>query len=343
MRVFLCWLCLSGLLVPSNPLREQGLRACGAMGRSAVAGRVLRPGRTRKPPKVAAGTGVRLKPVQCGPAVCIRGGYMTKPCVLDTVEVDGRAFVKISKKEAWLCLSASGKGERTKPLSRTRLVDVLEKEVLSRSRGPNPDNGALLDFDLDEIPVDATSTSKRSKTSSGRRQLSTRSGRGRRGPGRALAGRIAAPVIEVSVGDPSSPSQQLVFHCLAGPPPGRSGSSPWLLVDDVTKLVQALIGEVETGGVTFIPNASQTPKPFWSERDNCWICRAYLPNGAARRKSMSVSRFADEGDPSMMDEPVKRRPLSPSEWQSAKQRVLQEITQWQDRAHDGFSDSGEEE
>ena len=119
---------------------------------------------------------------------------------------------------------------------------------------------------------------------------------------------------------------------LSAPPKGRTANAPWLHVGDLAWLVDTLANQVHNGGVDFVPSPSSLRKPFYSERDRAWICRAKTPAGDLLRKTLTIPLFDRDGATSS----GPRRPLTSAEFNDMKQSKLQEILNWQEAVEAGI-------
>lgn len=276
------------------------------------------------------------------PAVCVRGyslvgGLLKKPTHLDVEILGGEAFTKLTKNQAWLCMAASGKARGLQPLARTDVIEILASMVADAAGGGA--GPAIAD------PAGASSSRLREPSGTGPSMaafdLDGDANKGplprRRGARRANNSKAARPLAQpltLDLPPELTTDQTSQVRCLSGPPRGRSGNAPWLHVDDLGWLVDKLADQVRNGGVSFVPSPSSLRKPFWSERDHSWICRAKAPGGDLIRKSLAVPIFQEEGLEQVSRS--SRRPLTESEWQHAKQKKLAEIEEWQEAVEGGF-------
>ena len=116
-------------------------------------------------------------------------------------------------------------------------------------------------------------------------------------------------------------------RCLSRCPTGRPQHSIFVDVGVVPWLISVLRAQVETGGVAFQPRACGLRKPWWSERDRAWICRAKSPGGDLFKKSITVPIFIENG--------TTKRPITKNELDHFKMEKKAEIEEWQSRVEDG--------
>ena len=321
-------------------------RACAAM--------VASPSACQSPPRMKAARGkgkakgkakaVTKKVNKAGwkPATCVQGyeivgGFLKKPVHLDVEMVANQPFAKLSKNEAWLCMAASGKARGLQPLARTDVIEKLSTMVAESAEGGDG-------------PADSTSSRSREAPgkATGMRALgldeeaspapmNRRGRRSRKPTSRPKAQKKGPPsVLEVELPPELATDGKLQVRCLSGPPRNRIGGAPWLHVDDLGWLVDKLADQVINGGVSFVPSPSSLRKPFWSERDHSWICRAKAPGGKVLCKSMAVPFFEGEGHITPNTSMSSRRPLTASEWKHARGQKLAEIEQWQEAVEAGL-------
>jgi len=253
----------------------------------------------------------------------VDGGCLPKPQHVAMHTFEGQHFVKVVKSEYWLCVAASGKHRDKKPLSRTDLIEKLCASVAAEtsSESPSPSRSGGVRNGMDGLGLDepvAAGTSP--QTSKHRSRVSRASYSGQR----ACEAKRQQHIVTVAA--PGNTSDELVKHvrCLAFPPKGLKNQRDciFLHIDDLPWLIESLAGQVARGGVDYDPEASQLRKPYWSNRDGAWICRAMSPNGELMRKSCSVPVF-------VTDRHGARRALSSAEYAQVRDDMLAEIQEWQ--------------
>lgn len=267
--------------------------------------------------KKAAVTGWRT--LACTEGFSVSGGFLKKPQFLNVSRVLGHPFAKVDKREGWLCMAASGKGCGVQPLSRTTLIEKLlemfqaaEEEKLSpRSRDSMA--GLVRDGDNGCVTPPKGATRRRSRA---------------KPPG----------IVEVPV-----PACASCLAGLDGPPEGKvrlarvpachAKNVVHVHLDDLPWVINTLRWQVLNGGVDYIPEANPMTKPWWSQRDHCWTCRAYPPNGEVMKKSITVSRRVEHENAA-----GNGRLLTPQELQVEKSRVYEQLNRWREDVEAGLID-----
>ena len=274
--------------------------------------------RAKRPSTGAGG----WKPVVCTAGFLVKGGFLKKSIAVETFNFQGTDFVKVNKNEQWVCLAASGKSRGKTPLVRTGLIEDLA-QMLADTRGDQLDSQSSRSWDdsagigglgLDDAPAVVAPKVAAKGTGGGKKGASKRK----------------APPLEV-LRIPLPPELQAAeveeVRCLSRCPTGRPQHSIFLDVSAVPWLISVLKAQVDTGGVAFQPRACGLRKPWWSERDRSWICRAKAPSGDLFKKSISVPIFIENG--------ATKRPITKDELDHLKTEVKAEIEEWQSRVEDG--------
>ena len=119
----------SSLSTPPRRSRSRG----AAMRQQAQ--RLTKPA-IKKPAKNKGHATSQLKPVLVESALVLKGGHLRKAMSLESVVFEGESFVKLTKREAWLCQVAAGKARGLDPLSRTTLMDDLGAALRSALLDP---------------------------------------------------------------------------------------------------------------------------------------------------------------------------------------------------------------
>ena len=278
----------------------------------------------KKPAKNKPSGPAQLKPVALQSALVLKGGHLRKPMTMDTFTFEGQAFVKLTKREAWLCQVAAGKARGLDPLSRTTLMDDLAASLRSGSRADASASApaAAKADPMRALGLDEAVTDEAMLT--GLRYV------GKKKP------KAAKPQI-VKVAPPASasrvsggPSQVSLLTRAPGGAALRQGVL--LHVDHVPWAVEVLLLQVKEGGVTFVPPESRLREPWFALGESTWRCRAMAPNGDVLRKRIKV--------PLVLEEVASgsKRMLTRVEYQKLKKEKLGEILAWREHVQQGFSD-----
>jgi hypothetical protein len=247
--------------------------------------------------------------VKTADGVGIQGGFATRPVFAPVVRHKGEPFVKVSKQEQWLCHVAGGQAKGLAPLKRTTLLETLREKAYKNSEalaGSEEPMDAMVGFGLDDddlmpaLPV----SSRKNATGDG----------------------VSAKPVSIvlpGIGDP--------IVCLDGPPQGRTGKALWVHANSVATVVRILGEQVANRGVEYSPPETTVRKPWWCQKDRCWVCRAKHPSGRLLRKKASVPEFD-------MEQSGARRPLSQGAFARLKESKLKEIEQWQEDVEAGLID-----
>lgn len=269
-----------------------------------------------------------FKPVSTDMSFVVCGGLLRKPVCVDIAHFDGDKFVKITKREAWLCQLIAGKARGLDPLSRTTLIEQLSqglKDTMSRAPAGTAMPGApssqaavedpMLALDLDDAEAVAPPAPKTKKLQSN-----------------------APVVVHVPA---KSPYEDAPCASSGGPPTLKMLSRApkaaalrhgiYLHVDLLPWCCQKLRLQYEQGGVTYSPPDASLRQPWFSRSDCAWYCRAKTPAGGIVRKKVAVPTFSETGP--------ARRSLSFKEFASAKQEKLAAIKEWREAIQLGFAET----
>ena len=298
-------------------------------GKPLQRGRILKSTRKARP----SGSGAWRPPI-CTTGIAITGGFLRTPQFLNPHVVEQQQFVKINKSEGWLCLAATGKGRQLKPLQRTSVLETLSDIVLSkqatgnepgrrssRLRESDPIAALGLDEELPDEALAALSTNRRGRFAALRSKPRTRGG-GRK-PARN------PEVVTICLPPDLVRGEKQQVRMLSSPPKGYRTESAWMHVEDLGWLIGVLAEQVRDGGVDFVPSPSQLRKPYFSERDRSWVCRAKKPDGTLLRKRLAIPLFSSDGSRN------GRVPLTRQEYDDWREAKLREITEWQENIEEG--------
>lgn len=251
----------------------------------------------------------KFAPVTLVDGVGVLGGFLKKPAFVLCERVGGEAFLKINKRESWLCHAAAGKAAGCAPLARRTLFDDMATLVQRAAAAvplqappPSPDRSdAMAGFGLDDdLPA-----ARPPKNSMG-----------------AAKAKLGPRVVEVILPPRlrGSGDQQSV-RCLDGKV--RSGTNGFYIhLDAVGWVIETLGRQVVGGGVEFVPPETKLAQPFFASRDHSWVARARHPNGERVRKALKVPLSIITGQGT-------KRNLSTAEYKELKHVKLQEIREWQ--------------
>lgn len=266
----------------------------------------------------------QMKPVQVESALVLKGGHLRKAMSLDPVPFDGQQFVKLSKRESWLCQVAAGKARGLDPLSRTSLTDDLAASLRSKTQEDEQTSAhasqkadPMHALGLDEaVTDDARRASLQQKVT---KQPKAKKPNIIMVKAPSYASRASGGPVQVSL--------------LTRPPRGPPLRQGVLLhVDHIPWAVDILLHQVKQGGVDFSPPESKLREPWFALDESSWRCRAKTPSGEIVRKRIMV--------PLVLDNFVGggKRVLTKAEYQKMKQEKLDEILEWRERVQQGFSD-----
>ena len=253
----------------------------------------------------------KFAPVTLVDGVGVLGGFLKKPAFVLCERVGDEAFLKINKREAWLCHAAAGKAAGCAPLARCRLFDdmaTLVQQVAAavplQAPPPIPDPpDAMAGFGLDDdLPPPPCRKPKNSQ-----------------GPAKAKLGPRVVEVILPPRLRGSGDRQSV--RCLDGK--CRSHMNGFFIhVDAVGWVIELLGRQVVNGGVDFVPPETKLAQPFFASRDHSWVARARNPSGEIVRKTISVPI-------SVVTAQGAKRNLTAVEYKEFKKAKLEEIREWQ--------------
>lgn len=266
-------------------------------------------------PKNKKGTVGKDVPFRCEEAFVVSGGKLAKPMAVECFRHEGLAYIKVSKREAWLCHACAGKARGTDPLARTRLIEdivaALRTAKSDESRAGDAPADSMAGLGLDDYTVASSAPLPR---------------RGRKGQPKVPLESVIATVPMRQQG--GSVAQ---VRCLNKAPGGaKCTKSIYILCDQVPWLVAALAAEVARGGVDFEPPEATLRQPWWAPRERAWKCRAKSLEGSVVRKHVAVPTHI------VSDRGVKR-PMSDGEFKACKAAKLQDILSWRDQVESGFA------
>lgn len=258
-------------------------------------------------PVEAAHISSKWAPAGLVDGVGVLGGFLKKLAFVICERVGGEAFLKVAKRESWVCHSAAGKAAGCNPLARCMLFDDMASLVQCAAaaaplEGPPlsaDQQDSMAGFGLDEdLPAPAPPKNV------------TRAAKAKLGP----------QVVEVLLPPRLRGSgNQLSVRCLAGKL--RAGAGFYIHTDALGWVIEILSRQVLGGGVEFVPPETKLSEPFFATRDACWVARARGPDGEPVRRSLRVPRVSTaEG---------LKRTLSTAEYKELKRCKLGEIKEWQ--------------
>jgi len=224
---------------------------------------------------------------------------------VDYVRFTEKAFVKISKREAWLCHCVAGKARGLDPLARTKVLDELIKGCANGGGRDDAPADPMAALGLDDDPVGEAALPMRASKKSN------------------------VVVYDLSVKSPLVKGQFHIVRCLSRPPgkPLPRGTV-YVMSDDLPWVIHALTHEVQAGGVEYEPEDTTLRQPYWMPKVSAWRVRAKLPDGTVLRRQISVPRIVAQ------DLGCKRS-LSDSEFRRSKEAKLLERCAWRDDVEAG--------
>jgi hypothetical protein len=246
----------------------------------------------------------KWKPIACQPGFVVHGGLLKKPAAVDMVEKGGESYIKVNKRDNWVCQVVAGKSCGGHPLQRTSVIEALLSGVESLNGG-RPEfgyHGEQQDSGVGGSPLpggrdvpqeivdmgygDVIDCSLMPAVKCGSRKQAV--------PGQMRCRRQAVPC-DVDLGLPFGREHGDPVRVLSCMPNGRATKGTVLIhVDDVPWLLAQLSGEVASGGVDYHPEESLMRRPYFSHRDRCWVVRAKTPAGVCKRKSFAVPAYSED-------------------------------------------------
>ena len=252
--------------------------------------------------------------VKVATALAVTGRATRKTFVVDSVDFEDNRYIRLHKKETWLCHVVAGKGEHLNPLSRSSLLELGWRLVNASDDNEDPEEED--DF-LDTL--NEPSSSSPSPPSCKRRSsaLDGPSAKRRTGRGAVKKNTLDPGVKEAKV------SADLTVRILLNPPGKNKGAarSLWLDQRDLPLFLAFMQKEVVKGGVDYEPQDSALRLPFWVPRDFCWTARTKDADGSTIRKSFFVRRFGSIDG--------KRVLQDAAQIASQKQEAYQRALEWQ--------------
>lgn len=255
----------------------------------------------------------KWKAVQLVDGVGVVGGFLKKPTWVAVVRHEGESFVKVGRRESWLCVAASGKSSGQNPLQRCATFEELHRmvqeaasaEIAARSLGNEAPKDGMAGFGLDEeAPAEAQLKKGKGSRKKSEDPVIVRL---------SLPPRLRGDGVRDAV-------------CLANKT--RSGHCFFLHTNRIEWLIELLGHDVRQGGVQYSPPDSKLGEPFFATRDQSWVARAKTPDGEFIRKTLRV--------PVVAQDPMgQKRALSADEFQEFKRQKLEELKQWQDDVRNG--------
>ena len=242
----------------------------------------------------------------------VAGGMLKKRVCVDSISFAGQTFLKLDKRENWLCQMVTGKSRGANPLQRTKLLDALRE--LAASAASSPLRADAMDaLGLDDAPRDApvarVDAVSRTKAHSSLRLLPPD---------------VRAGLMPTRLRGPSDHSAAVLSRA-PGKPPLRQ--SVWLSAADLGWAVAYLHAEVQSGGVDYEPPSPDTRMPYFRHRDRCWVIRAKTPAGDIRRKTLTV--------PLTVPGAAGKRALSRAEFDAERHRAASALIDWRDLVERG--------
>lgn len=278
--------------------------------RCAQGGTARKP-RVARPTKAKTKTAVKSKPFACQESFVVSGGKLRQPMAVEFYRHDGVAYIKVSKKEAWLCFAAAGKARCTDPLARTTLIEDVAAAV---------SKATLDDEEMRVAPADAMA-------GLGLDEEVSPPVRGERGTSRKQP---IAPVV-AQLGGAAAGGVPHQVQCLnRNPNGGKVGKAAYIHCDHLPWVVKTLTEQVERGGVSYEPPDTTLRQPWWDLRERAWKCRAKGLDGKMIRKSVHIPNFV------LTDRGCKR-PMNDAEFKEHKRAKYEELIAWRDEIQSGFS------
>ena len=242
------------------------------------------------------------------------GGLLRKPMFVPVERVFDEPFVKLSKREGWLCHAVCGKASGLNPLGRTAALDTLVAQV-AKVAGVDCDT-AFLGRELDAMAElglddDVARVGPRKKTKKGDKKV-----------------KPSPKVVELEL--PPRLRANGVDRVKCAVHVRHARNTLMLHLDHLGWAIDLLAHEVESGGVNFEPDGPSLREPFWACRDRAWVARARAPSGELLRKSISIPVFSPTA--------AGKRVMTASEFHDMKRVKLEEIKEWQVAVNQGDVD-----
>lgn len=285
----------------------------------------------RRAPKAKAQSpkGPAWKAIACAEQLVVSGGLLKRPQVVDTMAIADDQFVKLNKRDSWLCQMVTGKCQSSAPLARTRMIELLSEAIeqhlpaaAARPQQPSHSRGVEglgLDDDEEEPPVVVERVSKRGRRQRGPSIIQVEKPTAF-GPDRSSSRRSAGPS--------HSRGTVTVLSCA---PTGRTGKkSLWIHRSDLEWALCYLAEEAAEGGVDYEPEECSLARPYYSVKKRSWVCRARAPDKTMFRKCITVphTRQAPHSN--------QQVPLSRAEFADERRAKLEEILAWKKDVEDGM-------
>ena len=247
--------------------------------------------------------------------VGVVGGLLRKPMFVPVERIAGEPFVKLSKREGWLCHAVCGKAAGLNPLGRTTALDTLAAQVTkvageARDTAPaEQEFDAMAGLGLDDDVAPVAPRKKKNKTGDTKETLPPK-------------------VVELELPPRLRANGVERVKCAAHV--RHSRNNLMLHLDHLDWAINLLAHEVESGGVDFELDAPALAEPFWACRDRAWVARARTPSGNLLRKSIAIPVFTPTA--------AGKRTLTSEEFHGMKRLKLVEIKEWQVAVNQGSVD-----
>ena len=222
-----------------------------------------------------------FKPIEIEWAISVKGGFRSKPTIVESKEIHKKHYVKVSNQNGWLCEIVAGECTRRGPLARTSLINDI-KALISSAKEPIlqegvPEDDPMAKLDYDDEGENEEPSAKRHHTKEGylrdsgeTRLKNTRRDR-RRSKGdteRAVTIIMPARAPQTHPDDVSKKEVTVL----------NTADVVWLWVNDIPWFIQYLRDQVITGGVPLM-------RKTYNKKEECWGVHAIWRDGALHAKA----------------------------------------------------------
>ena len=283
-----------------------------------------------------------FQPVKCENAFCFSGGWLRHPVCLTTHNFEKGMFVKVSRRESWLCVAITGKGRCKAPLARVSILEKLRLAAVSHEpiaqaghepvaqagREPIADDlgldtpfGAMHSLGIEDVGLDGACPDDLgldapcpgqheplvvAQHKRGRaRKVRTRGEKNQPVKAKRIVTTELVVGVEVRVLSTSS---------------SQPGGFVLIDVADLPNLVAAMRDDFKAGGESFQPPEHKSSQPYFAARDCAWAARARPPDGKLLRKSFGIPKFVMKGG--------CKAHLNHDEFLEQKAKKLEEAIEW---------------
>jgi hypothetical protein len=273
----------------------------------------------------------KFKPVLCKQGFMVHGGLLKKPECVELIDREDGSFIKVNKRDNWICQLAAGKSSGGNPLKRTTIIEVLLSGIDSlvggrwsqKSSGVETlpstiGKGVVVDIGYDDIDVDLKSSTMGRKTKTGRQ---TKAGVHRANK--------HCECVSVYLSSAFGRDDDLPVRVLSCMPSGRSTKGSLAIhTEDLPWVLGQLRAEVLSGGVDYQPDESLMRRPYFSHRDRSWVVRAKPQSGVTQRKTFTVPLFG-------VDDNGIKMPFTKAAQSEVKHTMYEEAVRWKDQVESG--------